>query len=164
MKLKNKKTGEIVRVEFLSNWQTDDGTEIGFRECNTNIVYSYTSLAELNEEWEDYEENKYYYAITSIKADAGITKMKNIHNDMTAFDKSIGNYFENREEAEQAVEKLKAWKRLKDKGFRFHEWYKPDGCEPFIVIETNIDDDDDVDNMKLHADLDLLFGGEDDKK
>ena len=57
MKLKNKKTGEIVRVEFLSNWQTDDGTEIGFRECNTNIVYSYNSLAELNEEWEDVAED-----------------------------------------------------------------------------------------------------------
>ena len=54
MKLRNKKTGELVRVEFLSNWQTDDGTEIGFRECNTNIVYSYNSLTELNAEWEDY--------------------------------------------------------------------------------------------------------------
>ena len=55
MKLRNKKTGEIVRVEFLSNWQTDDGTEIGFRECNTNIVYSYNTLAELNADWEDYK-------------------------------------------------------------------------------------------------------------
>lgn len=32
--------------------------------------------------------------------------------------KRLGNYFETREEAERAVRKLKAWKRLKDKGFR----------------------------------------------
>ena len=33
--------------------------------------------------------------------------------------KEIGNHFETEEEAEKAVEKLKAAKRLKDKGFRF---------------------------------------------
>jgi hypothetical protein len=32
---------------------------------------------------------------------------------------SIGNYFETKEEAEKAVEKLKAWKRLKGGGFVF---------------------------------------------
>lgn len=65
MRLRNKKTGEVVRVKFLSNWQTDDGTEIGFRECNTNIVFSYSSLEELNKEWEDYkaqeEDSELYY-------------------------------------------------------------------------------------------------------
>lgn len=33
--------------------------------------------------------------------------------------KEIGNYFETEEEARKAVKKLKAWKRLKDKGFKF---------------------------------------------
>lgn len=32
--------------------------------------------------------------------------------------KQFGNYFNTREEAEKAVEKLKAWKQLKDKGFQ----------------------------------------------
>ena len=36
--------------------------------------------------------------------------------------KRIGNYFETREEAKRAVRKLEAWKRLKDKGFRFTGW------------------------------------------
>lgn len=141
MKLRNKKTGEI----NLGDLHLDD----------------FNSLAELNEEWEDYDENKYYYAITSIKADAGITKMKNIHNDMTAFDKSIGNYFENREEAERAVEKLKAWKRLKDKGFKF-DGYTPD-FEGFWAIYPN-DTEGTWCLAEDKADLDLLFGGEDDKK
>ena len=59
MKLRNKKTGEIVRVEFLNNWQTDDGTEIGFRVAGTLNVYSYNSLAELNKEWEDVPEEEW---------------------------------------------------------------------------------------------------------
>ena len=55
MKLRNKKTGKIVIVEFITDYQTDDGTEIGFRVKNTLDCYSYPSLAELNEEWEDYK-------------------------------------------------------------------------------------------------------------
>ena len=63
-------------------------------------------------------------------------------------DKEIGNYFETVEEAEQAVEKLKAWKRLRDKEFRFIGWSIPaDGharvmiegtCAPDSVDELNI--------------------------
>lgn len=56
MKLRNKKTGEIAMVEFLADYQNDDGTEIGFRVKNTLDCYSYPSLAELNAEWEDYKE------------------------------------------------------------------------------------------------------------
>ena len=40
MKLRNKKTGEIVEA------------------TDFNIISDYNSLAELNEEWEDYEEPK----------------------------------------------------------------------------------------------------------
>ena len=156
MKLRNKKTGEIVRVEFLNNWQTDDGTEIGFRECNTRVVYSYDSLTELNADWEDYEEPK---EIWYLDYDGLPYCEENPIEEEVQCIKEIGNYFETKEEAEKAVRKLKAWKRLEDKGFRFHEWYKPDGCEPFIVVETNIGLDD-IDNKKLQKDLDLLFGGE----
>lgn len=147
MKLRNKKTGEIVDFQGITMFKHPTGSWAG----------SYKKLSELNERWEDYEEDKYYYAITSIKADAGITKMKNIHNDMTAFDKSIGNYFENREEAEKAVEKLKAFKRLKDKGFRFDgktlDTSKGFGSI-FYWLDENAYSEDYID------DLDLLFGGE----
>lgn len=148
MKLKNKKTGEIVeRIDLV----------IREKEVVFNIDEQYNSLAELNEDWEDVEEDEYYYAITSIKADGGITKMKNKHNSMTAFDKSIGNYFDTREEAELAVHKLKAWKRLKDKGFKFigktYETDKRFGST-FYKVDGDTYSEDIVD------DLDLLFGGE----
>ena len=145
MKLKNKLTGEIINNNGIS-----------FVEGNYK---TYSSLAELTSEWEDVEEDEYYYAITSIKADDGITKMKNKHNDMTAFDKSIGNYFSSREEAEKAVEKLKAWKRLKDKGFRFKGWkFAPDMKQiegNYVKIEAEVPQ-----ILINKKDLDLLFGGE----
>ena len=135
MKLRNKKTGEII-------------------ESNILYISKYETLAELNEEWEDYKEDKRYWY---IDVDGEVMSKEFAWFNQAQDD--IGNRFETKEEAEQAVEKLKAVKRLKDKRFRFHEWYKPDGCDPFIVIETNIGLDD-VDNMKIQKDLDLLFGGE----
>ena len=144
MKLRNKQTGEIYELNEFCLYDDKGFAKRPFLK----------SLAELNSEWEDYEEPKGFW---SISGDATIEHYDRLsENDHC---KEIGNYFETKEEAEKAVEKLKAWKRLKDKRFKFHEWYKPDGCEPFIVIETNIDYDD-VDNMGMQKDLDLLFGGE----
>lgn len=159
MKLRNKKTGEIVYIDIQI--PLVDGKEI-------KGTYSLNNLAELNAKWEDYEENKYYYAITSIKADNGITKMKNIHNDMTAFDKSIGNYFETKEEAEQAVEKLKAIKILKDNGFRFIQWEfdMKTIADGKIWFDVGINSELDAEQLLKHRpevkeSLDLLFGGND---
>ena len=58
------------------------------------------------------------------------------------------------EEAEKAVEKLKAWKRLKDKGFRFRFWQN-DGT---IFFEMPRDEQE----WSSHTrdDINLLFGGE----
>ena len=151
MKLRNKKTGglaTLVENEDCLTLKTDAG------------FHHYFSLAQLNEEWEDYEEQKEYWCIDWTGGVNHITLLDDSTDKYEKDKMQIGNYFETEEEAERAVEKLKAWKRLKDKKFEFTEWYKPDGCEPFIVIETNIDYDD-VDNKELQKDLDLLFGGED---
>lgn len=68
--------------------------------------------------------------------------------------KQIGNYFETKEEAEKAVEKLKAWKRLKDNGFKFDGWKRDERyCGDFTITATDQTSCDD-------EDLDLLFGGE----
>ena len=71
--------------------------------------------------------------------------------------KQTGNYFSSREEAEKAVEKLKAFKRLKDKGFMFKKWRTADisGDKYYFVIQAEANDAD-------GADLDLLFSGEED--
>ena len=129
------------------SWKIDEHLDT----CKT-----YNSLAELNEEWEDYEEPKdgwcidYYDAVkVSPKYDALIKEAK-----------LIGNYFETKEEAEKAVEKLKAWKRLRDKGFRFEYYdYSDRDLHNHIQIKA-ITNREVEDSMLCKEDLDLLFGGE----
>ena len=69
----------------------------------------------------------------------------------------IGDYYETKEEAEKVVEKLKAWKRLKNKGFKFTGWKIPEEPQTThikLVLDAEMDAPDSP------YDLDLLFGGE----
>ena len=135
MKLRNKKTGEIVEA------------------TDFNIMSDYNSLAEFNEEWEDVPEEpkEYWY----IDYDGGILCSKPDKSSAEKMMISMGNHFESLEEAEKAVEKLKAWKRLKDNGFRFiglgNDRYGVKDIKYRIDPPTGFEE-----NEGLH----LLFGGE----
>lgn len=154
MKLRNKCTGEIVEFRYL---QSDHVAPLVLTtyENDKPEMYKYNSLAELNEEWEDYEEPKEYYCIDWTEPRAIYRTTYEDEGD--DFNKEIGNYFETKEEAERAVEKLKAWKRLKDKGVRFgkrrHGHY---GGEMFWECPNGTG----VSDKQIWKDLDLLFGGE----
>lgn len=168
MKLKNKKTGEIIDdgyVRETHDFQFDGQKHVlavfkgnGHRPPE-RVSGAYTSLAELCEEWADYEEPKEYWHIVSMCA--GIQKKQNTDNGEDSFNKEIGNYFETAEEAEKAVEKLKAWKRLKDKGAGFvfvkSQGICGNGCRYRIELCT---DASTLTDDNARADLDLLFGGE----
>ena len=104
MKLRNKKTGEIVMVCKI-NPEPYEAREF---ECS--------SLAELNEEWEDYKNLKEYWY---IDYNGSVKCFQYLDYDWQEEMQAIGNFFETKEDAEKAVEKLKAFKRLKDLGFRF---------------------------------------------
>lgn len=113
MKLRNKRSGEIGYFCF-ANWNDpvliimdNNGVQLG----------KYTSLTRLNAEWEDYEEPKTFF---TIYYDGTISEFKDGDDDQIRDMKAIDNYFSSREEAEQAVEKLKAWKRLKDYNVKFN--------------------------------------------
>lgn len=152
MKLRNKKTGAIYKIENidLSNNQdvsnTQDGIWLGMTK--------YNSLAELNAEWEDVpEELKTHWMIdTSV-----LEPVREIAGNPYEIDKEIGNWFSTKEEAEKAVEKLKALKRLKDKGVKLeivtigHRKY----------LEPTAEDDKTFDEAKeLIKDFEFIFGGE----
>lgn len=142
MKLQNKKTGEIVIADI-----THMVSGVRF-DCGQ-------SLAELNEEWEDYEEPEEYWFIDYDGGIIPFSRMKETATDRMM--KQIGNYFDSREEAELAVRKLKAWKRLKDKGFSIYDWdYEFDmvdkPSQTIILRATAVD--------SSNTDLDLLFRGE----
>lgn len=121
MRLKNKKTGEIIDLDIANIKAEFSGISvIPLPIKQGGDEYVYNSLAELNEEWEDYEELKEYWYVSCggrvLKATPDDDNYNEKHN---AGHKQIGNYFETEEEAKKIAEKLKAWKRLKDKGFRF---------------------------------------------
>lgn len=144
MRLRNKKTGEIIELLAKPSFvkRVNDYLQ---SEVNT-----FNSLAELNEEWEDYEEPKKYW---HIDADFGIC-CEEITGGLPKWKNETGNLFETKEEAEKAVEKLKAWKRLKDKGMIKYAFHKE---------KTGIDLDFYTLTILAPRDkdsLDLLFGGE----
>lgn len=136
MKLRNKKTGGV-----------DD-----FKIEATGLEWlGYKSLKEFCEVWEDYEESERYWCISEFGNIKG--PVFSLKEDMMDSErKRIGNYFETKEEAEKAVEKLKAFKRLKDKGFRFNDWNIPADGKGIIIFANY--------PSETRADLDLLFGGE----
>lgn len=151
MRLRNKKTGEIHEITEVGPLHDMDKKFVIYSQTEGHN-YAYKNLAELNAEWEDMpEEPKEYWYINSSGEINSICEEYEEEED-TNLCKEIGNYFETKEEAEQAVEKLKAWKRLKDKGFRFDGWNVCDSGKG-ITIFANYP-------SGTKAYLDLLFGGE----
>ena len=148
MKLKNKRTGEIATLTLSTNGE--DMIIMG------NDMYAHiTKLSELKD-YEDYEEPKEYWFIRDHTSSVGYAPADN--NATAKYRKEIvGNYFETKEEAEKAVRKLKAWKRLKDKGFRFKgKTYETDKRFGYVFYKV----DEDTYSEDVIAELDLLFGGE----
>lgn len=148
MKIRNKKTGEIGNLKSFSN----DKRVCIWVHKETDLDYIYNTLAELNEEWEDYKEPTTYWYFT------GRGEVNCIEDDDNYFDKdhkAFGNYFESKEEAEKAVEKLKAWKRLKNAKFGIDEWrYRP--IEVYSAIER------DYKTISVHGEIKFsIFGYED---
>lgn len=147
MRLRNKKTGEIgivISEEIAAH-------RFIIRSVQTGECYVHNSIAELNEEWEDYEEPEEYWFISTAGGSCRCCAEDEIY---TPGRKEIGNYFETEEEAEKAVEKLKAWKRLKNNGI-FPLYYSFNQGGDFTV-RFSIGEE----NLTIKADLDLLFGDE----
>ena len=81
-------------------------------------VWYYNSLAELNEEWCDYEEQKGNWTIDPMNENYIDDGRYTAPDELERYEE-LGLKFNTEEEAEKAVERLRSWKRLKDKGFRF---------------------------------------------
>lgn len=149
MRLRNKKTGEIVEFKTPA--------------CMVDEKYSYQydSLAELNDEWEDYEEPKKYWYITG---EGDICRDDIKHSEWIEERKSIGNYFETEEQTGKAVEKLKAITRLNKCNFKFDGYADRDrakGGDIVIYAHVDIPNDNLLEEAQpaMLKDLDLLFSG-----
>lgn len=149
MKFRNKATKEIRKAEMR-----DDGiylyseTAKGWRKCDWEVLAKY---------WEEYREEPNEWWYIDIHGPHKVTNNDEYYQQVKAASKEIGNYFDTEEEAELAVRKLKAWKRLKDKGFSIYSWgYEFDMVDKptqTIILRASAVDSN-------NTDLDLLFGGE----
>lgn len=144
MKLVNKKTGEIGYLYANKN------ENYNVLDENDKVLAVYGTLEAVVGEWQDYEEPKEYWY---IEGEGDIHSIRTELCDELEIHtmKQIGNYFETKEDAELAVRKLKAWRRLKDKGFRI----TLRGCKGNAWLYANWG------NLQGdYSDVLLLFGGE----
>lgn len=146
MKLKNKKTGEIHEITQVVFLLDDMNKKFVIYSQSEGHNYAYNSLAELNEEWTDAPEEPKGSAL-----DLMILTLTNFIENEPDEDKV------DLEDCKQMLDKLKAWKRLKDKGFRFERWGIGGEYGNTITFSDYIEYNDET-----RADLDLLFSGEDD--
>ena len=149
---------EIGVIKTFGLSPSDEIGEIAV-EC-TGCTYYYNNLTELCDKWEDYEEPDLFYYIDAdgyinfhLVNDGDFNNVKDGVENLIA----IGNYFETREEAEKAVEKLKARTRLINHGFclklnRFQERIEYKFKTGKISSE--------YDAEEALKDIGLLFGGE----
>ena len=145
MKLRNKKTGLVIDVDFMRPDTAD------------SIVEGEETLKKLVEEWEDYKEPDKRQFIVSDDGEICPYMVDYINEGTDRGRKSIGNYFETREEAECAVEKLKAWKRLKDAGAEFYGWRRNQTGTYELYMHWS---DRVPRSYEIKKALNLLFGGE----
>lgn len=180
MKLRNKKTGEVFDAIIR---EKGGGGSYSFIVCDIKayeqskctpdsthyVLDEYETLAELNEEWEDYEElTKSYWFINDLDGEPIECDLKSCSKSSfvrwSERRKQIGNYFETKEEAEKAVEKLKALKRLEDRGVVLHSFEGYEDCDNRyrIIFSVRCDRYWSDRSHSVDADLNLLFGGGDD--
>lgn len=145
MRLRNKKTGEIGE---LTSFVIDELIAV-WVENKSCPEYRYNSLADLNEEWEDYEEPKgtaLYWMILTLE-----------------------NFIENEpddkwvdlEDCKQMLEKLKAWERLKDMITEVRiTRYNTYNRKFSYSVDFGFIDKEDEDLAEISRDINLLFGGE----
>lgn len=131
MRLRNKKTGQ--EGNFIIN-------KDHFECVDLDYVPEYRNLAELNAEWEDVLEEPKGSAL-----DLMILTLTNFIENEPDEDKV------DLEDCKQMLEKLKAWKRLKDKGLHVTTFYVEDGS---LVIRAKAHNSSGAENWE---DLDLLF-------
>ena len=148
MKLVNKETREIGYLYANKN------ENYNVLDENDEVLAVYETLEAVVGEWQDYEEPK-----SGIK-DVWFPDVIEGRNNVVIS-------FETREEAKNAVRKLKAWKRLKELGFRFIDWEldMKTVADGKIWFDIGINTEWDAERLlkskpEAKESLDTFFGGE----
>ena len=98
-------------------------------EKNPNILTDWFEEIEEQTRWKPEEGHRYYFLDSNSLIYESFWSDDYIDRNRS----KIGNCFQTKEEAERAVEKLKAWKRLKDSGLKFKGWNKSNYDRTFCI-------------------------------
>ena len=151
-KFRDKETGVegYLRANRYMEYQIED-------EKGVPINGSFKTLSELLEKWEEIEEEpKEHWAIDQFGEPINVSGLSRLQLEKLH---RLGNDFPSENATMKAIEKLEAWKRLKDKGFRFDGYdvaHNSNGnlCGQLFYNAGDYCIED------VEKDLDLLFGGE----
>lgn len=142
-KWRNKITGEI--NEFMVHKRIEDSED-------GNPVYA--PFDGNIDDWEDYEKSEEHWAIDQFGEPINVSGLSSLQLEKLH---RLGNDFPSEKATIKAIEKLEAWKRLKDNGFKF------EGIEnrsPRIKFYQGRSYETEPQCIQAGVDLDLLFGGE----
>ena len=154
MKIKNKKTGEIVDLceGYLGEVGCGEYIVVKPTAC-LNKEYRYDSWGKFVSEWEEYKEPKEFWY---IDADGAVEETRYLTDDDKKDLIAFGNHFETEEEAEKTLHKLKVWQMLQDEGFEFSGWRE----RMDVCVGGHITIDAYLPSAYREWDcLDFLFGG-----
>lgn len=158
IQLRNKKSGKIATLvvdgalKYVQAFAVEDDSMERLGE--------YKTLAELNAEWEDApEEPKEHWAIDQFGEPINVSSLSRLQLEKLH---RLGNDFPSENATMKAVERLRAWQRIKEDLGSLHWQDEKDG--QFSVwgqFYGNMLANDAI--LNIHRkDLDLLFGGEND--
>lgn len=140
--------GEVVDARFLDFCDHDESEIVLKVEAKSGGIYTfyYSTIKEFADNWEDYEEPK------GSALDLMVLTLTNFIENEPDEDKA------DLEDCKQMLGKLKAWKRLEDKGFRFNGWEDSPSEDDFDMIWFTMKAK--VWDVETQEDLDICFGGE----
>lgn len=147
------KLGEVADVDIAT---MPDGRIKAQAVAKSGGVHTffYDDLKTFANDWEDCEDEHLYVISAEISCGYECV-LKDDYATLCDTAVELGIGFKTEEEAEKAVEKLKAWRRLKDKGFKFCGIKAGSRTISFGLNASYYF----VPDM-VQDDLDLLFGGE----
>ena len=152
------KAGEIFRLSDAGNlFRESDNVPVYGRtiiEKNPNILTDW--FEEINEPTRWKPELGYKYYLSDSNGSIYDSVWSNDYIDRSRSE--IGNCFESREEAEKAVERLKAWERLKNAGLKFKDWNKSNYDKTFCInaeVEHDVTAFDVFEDLRVALDMEI---------
>ena len=142
--------GEIVKAKVTTYYDENKVVVMADRARGGVSRFEYNSIKEFTDNWTDSPEEPKEYWYIGIDGDI----YKKEHEYFNEAQDSIGNRFGTKEEAEKVVEKLRAWKRLRENRVHFDLATLSD--ENVIIIFARKKGE----IHKYDKELFLLFGGE----